>query len=271
MLTVVITIFGIVALITVVLNLLVIIAILKDPLKKLRSVFTYLLVHLCICNFLDGAVSLPIYMYSLSRSKLHKAPPLSYSILLTHSIYAATVFSTFSLSIDRYKAIRDPLSHRNNSSIKQVGFYILGIWLCTLIEFIGYYFLGVRFRNAFQILTFSVMSFANHQESDNDKNETLLSSQEMIEERRITEKAVLNTCKVITGLQMISWLPILVMDSSEMVRPSLPYRKLVVAICISNILSAIGHISDPLVCIFLLKNFKQSIKYLFVRNITQEL
>jgi len=111
----------------------------------------------------------------------------------------------------------------------------------------------------------------NHQESDNDKNETLLSSQEMIEERRITEKAVLNTCKVITGLQMISWLPILVMDSSEMVRPSLPYRKLVVAICISNILSAIGHISDPLVCIFLLKNFKQSIKYLFVRNITQEL
>ena len=286
MLTTVIVIFGIIALMTVVLNLLVIVAVLRDPLKKLRNMFSYLLLHLCVCNFIDGAVSLPVYMYSLTKSRLRQAPPLSSTTLVTHSIYAATIFSTFSLSVDRYVAICYPIYHRSNSSIKNVAFHVLGIWLCVFVEFIGYYFWGVRFRNGFQILTFtamvvavsfmyfrirSVFNYHNHQEGVGDKNESLLlSSQSMIEERGKNERAILNTCKVIIGLQLITWLPILLVNCSEMLKPSLQYRELVLAICIANILSSIGHLTDPLVCILLLKNFKQSIKCLFVRNENQK-
>jgi len=144
------------------LNMTIILAVLKDPLKKLRSMFSYLLVHLCICNFLVGTVSIPVFLHQITTLSLSQIQisPASYGVFATHSIYTATVFNAFSLSIDRYKAIRDPICHRSNSNIKHVSFYVFGIWTGALVEFVGYFVLGDRFRIAFQILTFSVMSFA---------------------------------------------------------------------------------------------------------------
>jgi len=78
-----------------------------------------------------------------------------------------------------------------------------------------------------------------------------------------TEKAVLSTCKVITGLQIISWLPIIVVNVGSMTKLSPSYKQEVLAVYILNIFATIAPLSDPLVCIFRLKNFKQSIKHLF--------
>jgi len=274
--TVLVVIFGVLAFAIIVLNLVILIAIWRDPLKRLRSMFSYLLIHLCICNFLTGAVSLPVYMYYLYGNHYKFVT----ATRVTHSIYTASVFSTFSLSIDRYKAIRDPIYHRNNSSIKHVALYILGVWLCVAVELIGFNYLGEHFRIVFQTLTYSVLVVAvavlyfrirnvfqyySNQDGDGEKNETLLSSRAMVEMRRKTEKAVVNTCKVIVGLQIITWLPLLILDYYDLLL-SLSHKQVVLAAGITNIFLTVGPISDPLVCIFRLKNFKESIKYLFVRK-----
>jgi len=70
MFTVIFVIYGIIAFFIIVLNLLIIIAVLKDPLKKLRNMFSYLLEHLCICNLLAGAVLMPLMIYTISTGKL---------------------------------------------------------------------------------------------------------------------------------------------------------------------------------------------------------
>jgi len=278
--TIFIVIFSITAFVIVVLNLLVIIAILRDPLKKLRGMFNLLLLHLCICNFLCGAISLPVLAFNISRVQQHVEQPTSYAIFATHSIYTAMVFSTFSLSIDRYKAIRDPIYHRSNSSIKRVCFYILGIWTAALIEYAGFFLLGPVFGMVFQATTFPVMVVAvaimhfrirsvfkyhDHQDTDdeNNKSEALLASRAMIEKRDKIEKDLLDTCKLIVGLQIISWLPVIITNYGGMFNPSLSYKETLLIFCLSNVILLIGPFSDPLVCIWRLKNFKESIKCLF--------
>lgn len=264
-----IIIFGIVAFFVVLLNLLVVIAIWKDPLKKLQNKFSYLLVHLFVVNILDGLIALPVLMYGMSSDP--QVTPL-----VTDFIYMAMVFSTFSLSVDRYRAIQDPIHHRNNSSMKHVGFYVLGIWTCAILNFIGFYCFGKEFRMGFQIAAFTTMAITivimyiriqkvfkhrNHQSDGDDIY--LLSTPAMIEEHRKNEKAVLSTCKVIVTLQLISWMPTMILDYRRMMKPSLSSTQNVSAMCIINLFSTIGPTSDALVCIFKLKNFKESVKHLF--------
>ena len=276
-----IVIFGIIALAIMALNLLIIIAILKDPLGKLRSTFSYLLIHLCVCNFLTGVIPLPIYMYFLWLGH-QKIQVFSHTKLVTHLFYIASVFSTFTLSIDRYKAIRDPVHYHHSSSIKRVVFYILGLWSCVAIDLFGQFFYGTKFRLIFGTLTFSLMvtagpimyfrirsvfNYYNHQGNDPDSNKVLLlPSPELIKRRKKIEKSVLDTCKVLVGLQIISWLPVLIVEYGELFVESISHKQAVLAGCVVNILGSIGAIGEPLVCIFRLKNFKKSIKYSFVKK-----
>lgn len=89
--------FVLLTLIATPLNLLIIIAVLKDPLKKLRTLFNYLLVHLCVCNFLTGVVCFPILVYYYYHNGLVELTELRYVVNLC---YVASLGSAFSLSVD---------------------------------------------------------------------------------------------------------------------------------------------------------------------------
>ena len=51
--------YGIVGLMAAISNSIILVAMIKDSLKKLRTTFNYLVVNLCICDLLNGIVTIP--------------------------------------------------------------------------------------------------------------------------------------------------------------------------------------------------------------------
>jgi hypothetical protein len=97
-------------------NLLVILAVAKDPYKNLRTPFNYLMANLALADLIVGTVTDPMSIYIHWKeginAKLLKSEvqifPMSYFISCT-----ASVLSLATLAVERYLAIRNPHTYRN--------------------------------------------------------------------------------------------------------------------------------------------------------------
>ena len=97
-------------------NLLVIIAVVLDPYKNLRTPFNYLMANLAMADLIVGTVTDPLSVYIHLKEgideKLHKkeiqALHMSYFISCT-----ASVLSLATLAVERYLAVRNPHNYRN--------------------------------------------------------------------------------------------------------------------------------------------------------------
>ena len=67
------TIYGAAALLCVLLNTIIVVALIKDPLKKLRKLFNFLVIHLCLCDLAAGLFSFPLVCYGLFLWKNEEA------------------------------------------------------------------------------------------------------------------------------------------------------------------------------------------------------
>lgn len=97
-------------------NFLVILAVIVDPYKNLRTPFNYLMANLAFADLIVGTVTDPISIYihwkEGIRAPLHlgevRALHMSYFISCT-----ASVLSLATLAVERYLAIRNPHTYRN--------------------------------------------------------------------------------------------------------------------------------------------------------------
>ena len=97
-------------------NLLVIIAVAKDPYKNLRTPFNYLMANLAIADLIVGTFtdtsSIYIHWNEGTGTKVEKEEVqvlhMSYFISCT-----ASVLSLATLAVERYLAIRNPHNYRN--------------------------------------------------------------------------------------------------------------------------------------------------------------
>lgn len=83
-------------------NLIIIIAVIRNPLKKLHTPFNYFLVNLSVCDLVAGAVPMPLtayYMYSQSQG-LHITFS-KHELCVTIASAASVILSTCALAIDR--------------------------------------------------------------------------------------------------------------------------------------------------------------------------
>ena len=112
-------------------NLLIIIAVIVDPLKKLRTPFSYFLVNLAVSDLVVGAVTMPV-SYVVHQDEVTLFIP-NYKVKLLHISYfiAATgsVLSLGALSLDRYVAIRWPIRYRRRLSMLRCFAISIVIWL----------------------------------------------------------------------------------------------------------------------------------------------
>ena len=117
-------------------NLLVVIAVIINPLKKLRSPFNYFVINLAVADLIVGIISMPIgiYLHILEYLKqisdflvVKKIFQLALFISLT-----ASLLCLISLSIDRYIAITFPLKYRSNLSWKKCWVVSFVIWVFSL-------------------------------------------------------------------------------------------------------------------------------------------
>ena len=63
-------------------NLMIVIAVLKDPLKKLRSPFNYFVANLAVADLIVGSVSMPIGIYNHTLEYLKTKPDILKRVLL---------------------------------------------------------------------------------------------------------------------------------------------------------------------------------------------
>lgn len=135
---------GVVCIVSLCGNLLIIIVIAKDPLKKLRTPFNYFVSHLAVCDLIVGSFTLPISVYThilestrqLDES-LTKVFHMSFFISVT-----ASVFSISALSVDRYIAIMFAVKYRQYLTWKRCRLITVGIWIVSFSIPLAYLKIG---------------------------------------------------------------------------------------------------------------------------------
>lgn len=119
------------AIITTIGNLLVIVAVYKDPYKELRTVCNYLVVNLAVADLIMGLISEPLfairYWLTDDGSKYYKAV----AVLRTLAV-EASCFTVLFLTIERYIVLEMPLRQERLFSGVAVKIYIFLIWLSAL-------------------------------------------------------------------------------------------------------------------------------------------
>ena len=115
-------------------NLSIILAVFKDPLRKLRTPFSYFLVNLATSDLLVGCVTMPVSFV------IHLQEPSGFldihfvrTIHLSYFISAtASVLSLGALCLDRYLAITWPIKYRRSLRLSRCGLISLCIWIFSL-------------------------------------------------------------------------------------------------------------------------------------------
>ena len=115
-------------------NLMIVIAVLKDPLKKLRSPFNYFVANLAVADLIVGSVSMPIGIYNHTLEYLKTKPDILkrvFTVTLFISL-TASLLCLITLSVDRYVAISFPLKYRSNLTWKKCRTGSFIIWVLSL-------------------------------------------------------------------------------------------------------------------------------------------
>ena len=107
-------------------NGLIIMAVILDPLKKLRTPFNYLLVNLAyfilaVADLIMGCVSMPLAVYVHYLEYEVKLEPLANNALrMSYFISGmASIISLIALSVDRYIAISRAITYRVFFTLKK--------------------------------------------------------------------------------------------------------------------------------------------------------
>ena len=115
-------------------NLMIVIAVVKDPLKKLRSPFNYFVINLAAADLIVGIISMPIGIYNHTLEYLKTKPDVLkrvFTVTLFISL-TASLLCLITLSVDRYVAITFPMKYRSNLTWRKcwIGSFI--IWILSL-------------------------------------------------------------------------------------------------------------------------------------------
>lgn len=118
-------------------NLLVCMAVYKDPFHTLRTPFTYFLLNLVISNLVSGLVTMPasvvVHVIELESAPNDNVGTLMHVSRNTYFVSTcAVLLSLVMLSLDRYHAIAKPFEHRRHIEPKRRALATGLIWGISL-------------------------------------------------------------------------------------------------------------------------------------------
>ena len=117
-------------------NLMVVVVVVVDPLKKLRSLFNYFVVNLAVADLIVGTISFPIGIHYIlqeyfgRRSNFRLYEKINHMSLFTS--LTTSLLCLITLSIDRYIAIIHALKYRKHATWKKCWLASLVIWVLSL-------------------------------------------------------------------------------------------------------------------------------------------
>ena len=147
-------------------NVLVLLAIVIDPNKDLRSPFNYFVANLALADLIVGLILDPISVAIHIEEGLGVAIAGTFKLYLIHMTYfiscTASLLSLTALTIDRFIAITSPLTYRLKLNPLRAAFVSAGIWIFSLsfpfVYFkVGYITYAFVFANTAIAATFFVL------------------------------------------------------------------------------------------------------------------
>ena len=131
-------------------NGIIVMAVIRDPLKRLRTPFNYLLVNLAVADLIMGCVAMPVAVYLHYMEYKVKLEPLVNNIvrMLYFISGMASIISLIALSVDRYMAISRAITYRVFFTLKKCVVITIIIWSISIafpflyfkIGAVSYYF-----------------------------------------------------------------------------------------------------------------------------------
>ncbi|XP_065057863.1 5-hydroxytryptamine receptor 2A-like [Rhopilema esculentum] len=144
-------------------NFLIIFAIAKDPLKKLRNPFAFFLANAAASDLMVGVVAMPVstvFHYMEAKRSINKT--LVYILHLTYFVSAsASLFSMAAMTIDRFYALKSLSSKRRkltrrNCILISVLTWVLAIGLSVFYFILGYISLLMVLIHISLVTTFAI-------------------------------------------------------------------------------------------------------------------
>ena len=116
-------------------NILVILAVVFDPNRNLRTPFNCLVVNLAAADLIIGFITEPLYVHYHIKEDLQNSN-VAEELITIHMVYfiscTASVLSLTSLAIERYLAVRKPNTYRTKVTNKRIVLTIVMIWFISL-------------------------------------------------------------------------------------------------------------------------------------------
>ena len=125
-------------------NALIVLVIYKDPLKKLRTPFTYFIVNLAFADLIVGAITGPILTYTLileAIGSLSEVMARTYHMTFFISS-TASILSLIALSGDRYIAIAFPFKYKYLFTGARCRIITFVIWVLAIAISVAYLKVG---------------------------------------------------------------------------------------------------------------------------------
>lgn len=269
-------------------NLLIIVSVITDPLKKLHTPFNYFLVNLSICDLIAGVIPMPLtayYMYTASQGLMITFSSLEESTTIASA--ASVILSTCALAIDRYVGITDPLKYRVTLSWRRCIFISVVIWFVSIgvgclvtfvgnkrTAFAGFYYGAILFGFfVIAFVYFGVHRFMmNHEKEFRERlQESLTASEKNIARHCANEKKVTRAFFVILVVFILSYIPGLaflnIMYYCQICTCKMKYD----LYHIRYLLSVTNSSINPFIFMVLFKGFRDSIKAMLKIATNQEI
>ena len=207
-------------------NLMVILAVLFDPNKNLRSPFTLLIANLAVTDLIVGALVEPLSIHTHYRESQGLSISMSW---FSQSVYflccTASLLSLAALTVDRYLAITKPLWYRANTSYLRVGIAAALVWIFSscftslffLVGFVAYAFVFANITMFCTIFIFffsyiRIFQYAKNQIAQIDKMHDSQSEQNKARQRAImVENKLTKTYLIMLAVFLFCYIPSCIM------------------------------------------------------------
>ena len=248
---------------------LLLICLLKDPLKCFRNSATYLIMNLALSDFLVSTVRL------LQMLLFERISTLAY---ISNSVMLASLFSIFSIAIDRFILTVHPFKHRVLLNGRRITIWIATIWLpcfCSLvkeliadhehtIDRIIYNTIFIVFTSVtFLIYILTYLSLKKRGQE--------ISQRQTQSGNRVAEKAFLKTIMIVAFVQILTLAPAciygLVQDSWSVSDIDGDSDDFSVKNLILLEMYALNFAVNPFLYLWRLKNYRKTFRLIFCRKL----
>ena len=253
-----------------VLNILLLIAFIKDPLKCFRNSATYLVMNLSVSDCLTCIVSVCHRVTKLDNNGVFLAFE-SLLILFT----SASVLWIFSISVDRYIIIVYPIKHRILIKGKIMILWLATVWSLSCAFALTKAFLASRRQIGAYILAALFISFSGvmyaltyYKLKKQSRNmASLNSSESRAQEIKIMkEKKFLNTIIIIAGIAFVCIVPAMAFfHASDSSYNTARHAKVSID-KVFRLVFYINFVVNPLIYALRLPNYRKTLYLVYLRR-----